>query len=110
MRTLGRNSLALLIAITLSAAALAAETGNLKGTVTDSAGKALRGAIVSAIDEDLQKSISVLSDTQGRFVLDQLPPATYVVRARLVGYDDALSDELDVSAGGGGKPLALSLA
>ena len=67
--------------------------------MVDSSGKGLRGAIVSAINEDQQKSISVLTDPQGRFLLDQLPPELYVVRARLVGFDDSCSDELDISAG-----------
>jgi streptogramin lyase len=98
-----RTSIALLVAMTMSGAAWAAETGTIKGKVVDSAGKGLRGAIVSAIDEDNQKSISVLTDSEGRFILDQLPPNLYTLRSRLVGFDDNLTDERDVVAGDGNK-------
>ena len=103
MRNIRRGIVALLIPIAMIGSALAAETGSIKGTVVDSAGKGLRGAIVSAINEDQQKSISVLTDSQGRFVLDQLPPELYALRARLVGFEDNYADELDVVAGNGNK-------
>lgn len=114
MRNPGRTRLALLLTsgmITLAAAtsAPAADQGAVKGQVVDGAGKGLRGAIVSAINEDQQKSISVLTDEQGRFILDQLPPELYTVRARLVGYDDSFSEEMDVQAGAASKDLKLSL-
>lgn len=109
MRNTWRTQIAFLAVIAMTAAASAADTGSVNGTVVDSSGKGLRGAIVSAINEDQQKSISVLSDSQGRFVLDQLPPETYLVRARLVGFDDAWTDELDISAGDNGKPIKLTL-
>jgi len=92
-----------------AASALAADQGAVKGEVVDAEGKGLRGAIVSAINEDQQKSISVLTDEHGRFILDQLPPELYTVRARLVGYEDSFSEELDVSASGASKEVKLSL-
>jgi streptogramin lyase len=103
MRTIWRACVAFLCVLTVWGAARAAETGSIKGTVVDSAGKGLRGVMVSAIEEDQQKSISVLTDPQGRFILDQLPPAPYVLRARLVGFEDNFADELDISAGDGNK-------
>ena len=114
MRNPGRTRLALLLTsgmITLAAAAsaLAADQGAVKGLVVDGSGKGLRGAIVSAINEDQQKSISVLTDDQGRFILDQLPPELYTVRARLVGYDDSFTDEIDVSAGDASKDVKLAM-
>jgi streptogramin lyase len=79
--------------------AIAAELGSVRGTVVDGAGKGLRGAIVSAVHEEDQKSISVLTDNEGRFVLDQLPPNEYSLRARLIGFDDSYQDAIDVSSG-----------
>ncbi len=70
MRVTWRAGIALFIAMTTAAAA--ADTGSVRGKVEDGAGKGLRGAIVSAIQEDDQKSISVLTDNEGRFVLDQI--------------------------------------
>src|SRR5262245_38946196 len=119
MRKITSATIAVVRAITLGtitlgtiatgAAAGAAETGSITGAVVDSSGKALRGAIVSAFNEDQQKSISVLSDPHGKFILDQLPPDAYVVRALLVGYDDTLTDEMDVASAGTGKNLTLKL-
>ncbi len=97
MRVTWRAGIALFIATTTAAAA--ADTGSVRGKVEDSAGKGLRGAIVSAIQEDDQKSISVLTDNEGRFVLDQLPTDEYSLRRRLVGFDDSYLDAVDVSSG-----------
>jgi len=114
MRNPRRSRLALLLSTSMltfaaAASALAADQGAVKGEVVDAEGKGLRGAIVSAINEDQQKSISVLTDEHGRFILDQLPPELYTVRARLVGYEDSFSEELDVSASGASKEVKLSL-
>lgn len=97
MRKLCWTGIALLCATTTTA--MAADTGSVRGTVADASGKGLRGAIVSAIQVDDQKSISVLTDNEGRFVLDQLPPDEYALRARLVGFDDSYLDAVDVSSG-----------
>ncbi len=89
----------------LGAISAAAETGQVRGIVTDAAGKGLRGAMVSAFHEKDQKNLSVLTDNDGRFLLDQLPPAEYAVRARLVGFDDNYVDAVDVSVGNNGESL-----
>jgi streptogramin lyase len=108
---MGRAGVLAVVAIFVAASAtMAAETGSIKGVVVDASGHPLRGAIVSAINEDQQKSISVLTDPQGRFLLDQLPPEIYVVRARLVGFDDKLSDEIDVAEVADTKDVKLALA
>ncbi len=104
MRRNWQISIALCTAMAASAAARGAELGSIRGTVTDEAGKGLRGAIVSAINEDEQKSISVLTDPEGRFILDRLPPHEYELRARLVGFDDVYLDTVDVSAGDAARP------
>ena len=51
----------LLASIAMIGPASAAETGSIRGTVVDSSGKGLRGAIVSAINEDLKKSLMKFS-------------------------------------------------
>ncbi len=110
MRFIGRTFVALFITVCVCTPASAAEMGRVSGTVVDGAGKGLRGAIVSAINEDQQKSISVLSDPEGRFILDQLPPEVYLLRARLVGYEDTLTDEIDVSPGEASKTQKIVMA
>lgn len=99
MRYFWQAGIALIAAMTMSGITTAADTGCVKGSVVDGAGKGLRGAIVSVIQEDDQRSISVLSDPEGRFILDKLPPNEYVLRARLVGFEDCYLDAVDVSSG-----------
>ncbi len=101
MRNIWRTTIALFVAMTVTGTAWAAEMGSVRGTVVDGSGKGLRGTIVSAINEDEQKSISVLTDPEGRFILDRLPPNEYELRARLVGFDDEYLDAVDISAGDG---------
>ena len=74
-------SMSLMAALLMTAASLglAAEEGGLTGKVVDSSGSPIRGVMVSAIDNDHQKSITVMTDTKGRFILDQLPVKTYDV-------------------------------
>ena len=98
MRVFWQTALALMLTAS-GTMATATETGSVRGSVVDASGKGLRGAIVSAIQEDDQKSISVLTDDQGRFILDKLPADEYVLRARLVAYDDCFLDAVDVSSG-----------
>ena len=103
MRKILHINIALLLAMTVTGTAWAAELGSIRGTVVDGSGKGLRGAIVSAIQEDEQKSISVLTDPEGRFILDRLPPTEYELRARLVGFDDKYLDPVSISAGDGNE-------
>ncbi|REK11956.1 MAG: hypothetical protein DWQ37_13115 [Planctomycetota bacterium] len=109
MQNMWRVQIALLTAVTMTAAAFAADTGSVKGTVVDSSGKGLRGALVSAVDEDAEKSITVLTDPEGRFILDQLPPSLYRIRARLVGFEDTYSDELEIESGEGNEDVKLAM-
>ena len=51
----------------------------------------------------------MLTDPQGRFILDQLPPKPYTIRARLVGFEDTLSDELEIASGSGNKDVRLAM-
>lgn len=99
MRNQWLTGWALVAVVNSALLACAAENGSLQGTVVDGEGQGLRGAIVSAIQEDKQKSISVLTDPQGRFVLDQVPADEYVLRARLVGFEDSFEDAVDVASG-----------
>lgn len=69
--------------------------GTISGTVIDETGSALRGAMVSALGVTLA---STVTDDQGRFTLNQLPPGEYLLRAHLLGF--AASTGLMVRVGG----------
>jgi TonB dependent receptor-like, beta-barrel/Carboxypeptidase regulatory-like domain len=72
-----------------------ATTGAISGTVIDEAGRALRGAMVSALGVTLA---STVTDDKGQFTLNQLPPGEYLLRAHMLGF--AASTSLMVRVGG----------
>lgn len=57
--------------------------GELHGIVRDERGRAIAGAVVSALGST---SMFAVSDATGRFVLRSLPTGPYLVRAHLKGY------------------------
>jgi len=73
------------IAPQLRPGAVAPTTGpaELTGIVKDDAGKPLAGAVVSALGPI---SAFAISDSEGRFVLRNLAPGSYLVRAHLQNY------------------------
>ena len=60
--------------------------GSISGTVSDERGGALPGVMISALGATLA---STLTDAAGRFVLAELPPGEYLVRAHLKGFSTA---------------------
>lgn len=58
-------------------------TGHIEGTVLDEAGRPLDGAVISALGGTTAFAIS---DKSGQFLLRQLPPGPYLVRAHLQGF------------------------
>ena len=77
------------------AAPVAAQTGSITGTVVDAtSGRPLESAqvFVPALN------IGGLSNTQGRFLLLNIPAGTHEVRVELIGYN-ASTQEVTVTAG-----------
>src|SRR3990172_9409332 len=56
--------------------------GSIQGTVSDGTGRALEGAMVSALGAT---STVATTDALGQFVMRGLPPGGYILRARLTG-------------------------
>ncbi len=61
-------------------------TGAIRGRVADSASAALGTAQVVAVNEETAFSRSTVSDDDGTFVIRLLPPGSYRVSARRIGY------------------------
>ncbi|MGH9384455.1 MAG: TonB-dependent receptor domain-containing protein [Vicinamibacterales bacterium] len=57
--------------------------GHIQGTVLDEAGRPLDGAVISALGGTTAFAVS---DKLGQFMLRQLPPGPYLVRAHLQGF------------------------
>jgi hypothetical protein len=74
-------------------AAPIADAATITGTVTGPDGAPFRGAFVQARHAGLKMTVSVLSDNQGRYVVENLPAGNYRLLVRTVGY------KADVKAG-----------
>ncbi len=74
--------------ITLTAAPLAAQSGTVQGRVTDSAGTAVSGAVVTVV----RTSFQATTTAQGRYTLRGVPAGPQSVRVRAIGYTPASTD------------------
>ena len=74
-------------------AAPVADAATITGTVTGPDGAPFRGAFVQASHAGLKMTVSVLSDNQGRYVVENLPAGDYRVQVRSVGH------KADIKAG-----------
>jgi Carboxypeptidase regulatory-like domain len=78
MRSLGSLVLALLLSTS------AAEAATVTGTVAGPDGAPFRGAFVQARHAGLKMTVSVLSDNDGRYVVENLPAGEYRVLVKTV--------------------------
>src|SRR5579863_9557365 len=88
MRT-GRRSMnrfwsALSLVILCAALAHGAVDATITGVVKDSAGAPFRGAFVHAQNVQSKISVDVMSDSQGRYRIPDLPPGTYKIHATAI--------------------------
>src|SRR5216684_4353177 len=61
-------------------------TGSIAGTVTDPSGAVVPGVQVRATDEGKGFAFTATTDSAGRYVIRQLPPAKYTVSAAASGF------------------------
>ena len=94
--------LLLVLVVSNSSPVFAAETSewSISGRVVDSSGKGIEGVMVSAIDDEHRKWISVFSKKDGSFTVSGLRKVDHHVRTRLLGLADEWSS--DVAAGTSG--------
>lgn len=62
-----------------------AEAATISGTVTGPDGQPFRAAFVQARHAGLKMTVSVLSDNQGKYVVENLPAGDYRVQIRAIG-------------------------
>jgi hypothetical protein len=74
-------------------------TGTLEGSVVDSTGSALAGAITLTLNADTNQSRSVTTDRTGAFRFTQLPVGTYRLQVMYPGFSDFLQDGLVLTIG-----------
>ena len=91
VRNLKRNALAAALGMCFIGAALAAETGGLRITITGSDGQPIAGATVQVSSPDSLVSRSAVTEADGSVRLTGLDPATnYTVEVGAAGRDDRL--------------------
>lgn len=93
------------LAAALMAMAAPAFAASLTGVVTDDSGAPLAGAMVSAIDRDLDKSVTVFTDAEGKYEIKGLEDKAHDVRARLYGKEDTMKEGV---AAGSSVELAMA--
>jgi hypothetical protein len=83
-----------------SAAQAKAAAGKLAGVVRDTAGTPQMGATVEVVPEASLKaaSLGLLTNTQGIFRGDRLPPGLYTVRVTLAGFLPTIQQHVRISA------------
>src|SRR3954470_11804854 len=68
-------------------AASAADAATLTGTVTGPDGAPFRAAFVQARHAGLKMTVSVLTDNQGKYIVENLPAGDYTLGIRAIGYE-----------------------
>ena len=84
-----------------------AADGTISGTVKNPTGAPFKGAFVRAQNAKTKITAAVLSDKQGRYRVQNLPPGDYEIRATAIGYKDDLRSSVKVAAGESKQDFAL---
>jgi len=102
MRTLQRFSLWIVMCSILGAAAPALAQGGraeINGTVMDVQKAVLPGVIVSVTNEDTGLMREAVTDAEGRYIIPQLLPGPYTVKASLSGFQEMVRNGMVVRVG-----------
>ncbi len=91
--------LVLLLFLTARVIAQDAATGAIHGTVLDPAGAHIAQASIVVVNSATGARYSATSDSEGRFVLDLLPPGDYSARAVAQGMSPQVTPPLHVDVG-----------
>src|SRR3954447_22419311 len=85
--------------------------GTLTGVISDAAGSAVAGAFVQMRNAERRLNFQVITQEQGKYSIDKLPPGKYVVQAIGGDYQSTPSTPVDVAASKASSvDLALTVA
>jgi Carboxypeptidase regulatory-like domain len=87
---------------------MAQPAGSIRGTVMDSSGAPILGAVVTAEGADGGRSVTV-TDQEGAFKISSLPPGSYSVRISAAGLSDFSTSTVNVADTAESTPLAVTL-
>ncbi|MBA2502199.1 MAG: carboxypeptidase regulatory-like domain-containing protein, partial [Pyrinomonadaceae bacterium] len=91
-------SIALLI-VPLFTALAAYAGGQITGTVTDPKGAVINGAAITVIDAVSSQSFTTVTDKDGRYKVEGLPPGGYNVTISAQGFGDVRRENIRVEEG-----------
>src|SRR5262249_60218720 len=92
-----------------TAAQAADNRGVVQGVVNSAAGQPVAGAMVKLVNADRHLTFMVVSQEQGRFEANDLPPGQYVVHGVGAGLESTKSAPVNVEGGKNAK-IDLTLA
>jgi hypothetical protein len=99
MKSLACAFVCLLLATSLAQAQGVGSSGDITGTVTDSAGAVLPKVTVSVVDRQTEAKRTVVTDGAGQYRVAGLSPSTYEVSAALPGFATDLRKSVPVAVG-----------
>ena len=76
-----------------------AVTATLSGTVSDPSGGVLPGAKISLTSSERSITRSYITDTNGAYVISQLPPSIYSLEVTVAGFKTYKQDGIELAAG-----------
>src|SRR3984893_10560720 len=82
-----------------AAFAFGASDAAISGVVKDPSGAPFRGAFVHAQNAQSKITVNVLSDSQGRYRIQNLPPGEYQIRVTATGYKSDPRTGVKLAAG-----------
>src|SRR6266516_2120245 len=77
-----------------------ASTGAIRGSAFDSTGRRIQGASGALVNTATGIRYGVITDSEGRFAFDLLPPGEYSARAEAAGMSPQIATNLRVEVGG----------
>jgi hypothetical protein len=86
-----------ILLVLIGAASAQLYTGSISGTVTDPSGAVIAGAKVVATDRDKGFTFPGATDSSGRYVLRNIPPATYYVTVEAAGFEKERKDGIVIA-------------
>src|ERR1019366_3100823 len=98
-RSMNRFWKALGLVIFCAAFAYGAADATISGVVKDPAGAPFRGAFVHAQNVQSKITVNVMSDNQGRYRIQKLPPGEYQIRVTATGYKSDPRTGMKLAAG-----------